>query len=102
MLPVPSLWNRHASQCTHPEASAGASQPQGTWAPLYPSQHSLSVSFLRWCGHPPTGWAVPSTPVAASASGAALGTRQCTWSAITLLSKCSVGTEGDLGQEGGY
>lgn len=50
---------------------------------------SLSLSFLRWCGHPPIGWAVPSTPVAASMSGAAPGVTQCTWSATMPLSKYS-------------
>ena len=95
----PSPWNSQTSLNSPTLKHVRSFLPQGTWTPLNPSQPPLSVSFLRWCGHPPAGWAVPSTPVAASASGAALGARRCTWSATTLLSKCSIGREGLRGRK---
>lgn len=86
--------------CLSPEASPGAPHPKEP-GPLNPPQPPLSASSLRWCGRPPAGWAAPSTPAAASASGAARGARRCTWSATTLLSECGIGTEGAPGREGG-
>lgn len=51
----------------------------------------LSLCFCRWCGPPPVGWDALFTPAAASTCGAAPGSRLCTWSATTPLSKSCPG-----------
>ena len=80
----------------HPPCMRQAQEPSSPKS----SQTPLSLSLLRWCGHLPIGWAVPSTPVAASTFGAAPGARLCTWSATTPLSECSSVAEGGSGAGG--
>lgn len=48
-----------------------------------------SLSWHRWCGRPPTGWAAPSTPAATCGFGAARGAAPSSSSATTPSSKCA-------------